>query len=560
MDSSPGSKVLEPLLPAFTNTISPAPTGDKKATPSLLPAFEPLSSSPALPRPSKRPARSGSVASARLKYPTPVPTSSTGILSSSPPRDLHGRPSRAPLPQVQSAAAPERVPLGAVPSVELSENGETLTMGRSGTSSDYQLSNNRLISRVHVRARYVPLTASTDDNPLSAQPARIEIVCTGWNGLKVHCQGRTCELGKGDVFESKAENEDIMLDVQDARVLVRWPRRDPESLANLSDSSWDDSPRPARHNASGVLQSSPLRRSTRIESPVSPTPAGTSSSVGSSNALQILMPGGGGEQEDEEPAVQIYEDASADEQELPRHTTDQAEASFATIAASSFSSELSDPISDDENDPNEENDPIIHSFGPFGANLNNRLASFTTQSPKAPVQTPVGNSSPRRMSSGLGAASRALSAAAQARQVSKSKSATPVQGSPRVAPVEQEEVDLGGVNVPTITNHVINQLAFSRLSSNPLTTIMSNLPTEERKGLSKVALRHIIESAPCVGVIERQGKDAAGKPLESEYYYVPEKDDDEHRRAAVVNDLRKPSLRNCRKHHVQYYWKRPRTP
>lgn len=47
----------------------------------------------------------------------------------------------------------------------------------------------------------------------------------------------------------------------------------------------------------------------------------------------------------------------------------------------------------------------------------------------------------------------------------------------------------------------------------------------------------------------REGKDAAGKALESEFYYLPDLDDDEMRRQAVVNDLRKPGLRNCRKQH-----------
>jgi hypothetical protein len=62
-------------------------------------------------------------------------------------------------------------------------------------------------------------------------------------------------------------------------------------------------------------------------------------------------------------------------------------------------------------------------------------------------------------------------------------------------------------------------------------------------------LRSTIEATPCIGTIARQGKDAAGKALESEYYYMPEHDEDEQRRAAVVDGLRKPSLRNCRKQH-----------
>ncbi|KAI3332495.1 hypothetical protein HD806DRAFT_519219 [Xylariaceae sp. AK1471] len=474
--------------------------GVKRSAPSLLPPFEP-SSSPGLPRPLKRQARDGPNGStAFLKYPTPIPTSSTGILSSSPPRVQSSRPG---LVRTLSTVS-ERAPLSAVPSLELNENGETLFMGRSSNSSHYQLSTNRLVSRIHVKARYIPAVS-----PL--EPNEVEITCNGWNGLKLHCQGRTWDLAKGDTFTSETENADIMIDVQDARVMVHWPKKD---VANLSDSSWDDSPRSRTRpsgSASDLLQSSPLRRQTRIQSPESPTPANKSSS--SLNDILAF--------DDASEPVQIYEDEGADEQELPKPVPD-VDVSFAqTEIFNSFSSDLSDL--DDENDPDEENDPIIHSFGPFGANLSNRLAAFTAESPKQP--------------------SRAVSGHTTAK-----------------ASAEPEEPLNPNIDVAAITNHVVNQLAFSRLSSNPLTAIMNNLPAEEKKDLSKSALRRIMEATKCIGVITRQGKDAAGKALESEYYYIPEHDTDESRRIAVTDGLRKPSLRACRKQHKQYYWKRPKTP
>src|SRR5207247_2354203 len=143
------------------------------------------------------------------------------------------------------------------------------------------------------------------------------------------------------------------------------------------------------------------------------------------------------------------------------------------------------------------------------------------------------------------------------------------------------------IDETAVCNHVVNQLAFSRLSSSPLSLILRSLPEDQRRGLSRERLRRVLEAAPCVGAIPRMGKDAAGKPLEAEYYYMPEADQDEQRRAAVVDGLRKPTLRNCRKQHKvstsqltcspphplrskvpltffhplqQYYWKRPRTP
>ncbi|KAK3899657.1 hypothetical protein C8A05DRAFT_36716 [Staphylotrichum tortipilum] len=522
MDSSPTPvKALEPTLPVAA--------GVKRPAPSLLPAFEPLSSSPGLPRPAKRHANSN----AFLKYPTPVPTSSTGILSSSPPR-LGPRPA----PQRRLSTLSERAPLSSVPSVQLNENGEAILMGRSSSSSHYQLSANRLISRIHVKARYIAAASSLEPN-------KIEILCNGWNGLQLHCQGQTWDLAKGDSFTSETEGAEILINVQDARVFVRWPRRgkDHDALGHLSDSTWDESPRPRAASGGLDLHGSPLRRTTRLTSPESPTPANVSTSRAS---LDSLLPRGGS---DDDAPVEIYEDASADEKSPMRPRPRNATADFLADDADSFSSDLSDPQSeDDENDGNGENDPILHSFGPFGPNVSGRLASFSAFTPprKPAARETLGavlESSPLPASSPLAPADANSPASAA------HSSATPAEVS-----------GLSPEATSAITNHVVNQLAFSRLSSTPLSAIMANLPAEQRKDLARDQLRIVIEAAPCVGIIRRQGKDAAGKPLESEYYYTPELDTDEHRRLAVTDGLRKPSLRNCRKQHKQYYWKRPRTP
>lgn len=573
MDSPLGSKASEPALPQVAGVKRPAPT--------LLPPFEPLSSSPGLPRLIKKirgnPSGLNSQ-NAYAKYPTPVPTSSTGIMSSSPPARVGARPAL----QRTLSTASERTPLCAVPSIELNENGETLLMGRSSNSSHYQLSANRLISRVHAKARYVSAT-----KPL--EPNKVEIVCCGWNGLKLHCQGRTWDLSKGDTFTSETENTELMLDVQDARVRIQWPKKNgADSLATLSDSSWDSprSTRAAGRNNRGVtpgapggsaLQSSPLRRAARIASPESPTPAGIPVSGASLQALLSQHIGSEDEDDDSGAAIQIYEDGSGeDEPDLPKQDAN-AGASFATEMVDSFSSDLSDLHSDDGNDssqnildadddPDEENDPIVHSFGPFGANLSDRLASFTTNSPK------VGRPPLSRIPSADGSITSLGSAAAAAQDsihvnnATSARPTTPAGGGSDCIDLEDakrpsEGVGLGisvvpkspvhismNVDIETVRNHLINQLAFSRLSSSPLSTIMNNLPTEERRDLTNDALRFIIEGTSCVGVIERQGKDAAGKALESEYYYVSDMDADLSRRS-VVDGLRKPSLRNCRKQH-----------
>lgn len=546
----------QPPLPCSTlacSTSTPnSAAGTKRPAPSLLPAFEPLSSSPGLPRPLKR----QNTGHAFLKYPTPVPTSATGILSSSPP----------PRPGLARTTS-ERAPLSAVPAVELPENGELVAMGRSSNSSQFQLSANRLVSRVHVKARYMPAPSPLETN-------KIEIVCNGWNGLKLHCQGRTWELFKGDSFTSETEGTDLLVDVLDARVMIQWPKRGAvtaESLANLSDCSWDDSPPRSQLRRNSLLQSSPLRRNTRITSPESPTPVGN---LASSQRLQAILPAMVGGRDD---GIQIFED----EPELPEPKGDAAAVgvdvgvSMVTNATASFSSELS--YVEDENDADEENDPVVHSFGPFGANITGRLASVSTRSPKVPKpldshRRPHHASSNETLSAADDTPSipsspikkRAAEPKPSALPAAITESREDTSSSPLAAstnpPISREHTPTPSIEVdPAVTNHVVNQLAFSRLASTPLSTIMQNLPNEHKTGLTKDVLRATIEAAPCIGIIPRQGKDAAGKALESEYYYQPDQDDDLQRRS-VVDAMRKPSLRNCRKQHKQYYWKRPKTP
>ena len=179
--------------------------------PSLLPAFEPLSSSPVgLPRPTKR--KFDDLVEARKYYPTPIPTSSTGIFASSSP----ARQTRPGLQRTVSTLS-ERAPLGDVPTLHIPYNGEPVLMGRSSNSSDYQLPGNRHVSRVHVRASYAA--------PDSTCPAgKVEVECLGWNGATVHCRGQVYDLAKGECFSSDKPQAQIMVDVQSTRVMLTWPK------------------------------------------------------------------------------------------------------------------------------------------------------------------------------------------------------------------------------------------------------------------------------------------------------------------------------------------------
>ncbi|KEF57415.1 uncharacterized protein A1O9_05332 [Exophiala aquamarina CBS 119918] len=480
-------------------TASRAPAPKRPAT-SLLPAFEPFSSSPALPRPLKR---NRDAYDEHTTYPTPVPTSSTAILTSSPSRVAQSKPTL----RTSSSTLSERTPLGSLPSIQLHADGKATRMGRSSASCDYQLSANRLISRVHVEACY-----KSTGSRLGRE--FVEITCTGWNGVKIHCKGQVYELKKGETFQTDVRDAEIMLDVHDSRVVLEWPPK-PRLGAISSDEEEEMSPSKRQRvmlRHSTPPSPSPLQSRRHPASPISPSPA-----------VQALLPSSPPLQpcRTQIETVEIYEDPEP-AQEAPEvseftKVSQMTQTSSQNIQNSTISQHTLSDSTEDFSDNDEENDPIIHSFGPFGANLLPRMASFTAGESPNPGH-------------------------ANSIKSSRSSHTEPLQPqqAPANNPITATDFDIQG--------HIINQLAFSRLSSTPLSTILSHLP-QEAGVLSLGDVRRVVSATPCIGEVRREGKDAAGKPLESEFYYLPDLDEDDKRKEAVVMDLRKPGLRACRKQH-----------
>ena len=491
--------------------------------PSLLPAFEPLSSSPALPRAKCAKRKYGDRNADFKHYPTPIPTSSTGILPSSPP-------ARPGLNRNVSAISTleERAPLGAVPAVNVPLSGEPVCIGRSANSSDYQLSANRLISRVHIRALYL---APSSEHPYG----EILIECLGWNGAKVHCKNEIYQLAKGDSFASDRPEAQIIIDVLETRVLVAWPQRD--GGRERSSTGWEEEEesliRNVAENAAEpeIFASSPPLMPGRLQSPVSPSPLRLRNSTEAATFSALDVP-----DIDAADGIQVYEDqdAAEDQQQYPSHQQDMLQQSSNTLLERSpiqlSKSNLSLDF-DEHSDSNEENDPIVHSFYTSGENLLSRFESIKSDSTPAP----------RRDRSHLKA---------------RSSPNSPQQGTSFASSRK--------VQISPIKNHVINQLAYSRIHSMPLSTIFNNLPSEFKNDALSVNIRtdnkltgeelkSILDATPCVGEINREGKDAAGKQLENEFYYVPEMDTDDMRRNAVVDGLGKPGLRAVRKQHKVSY-------
>lgn len=492
--------------------------------PSLLPAFEPLSSSPGgiFPRPSKR-KYDEHVRDDRAYYPTPVPSSSTGILPSSP------------RPQLQRtvSALSERAPLGAVPCLDVPANGEPMLMGRSSNSSDYQLSTSRLISRVHVRATYLP---PADNRP----DGEIMVECLGWNGCKIHYRGQVIDLAKGESFVSSQPTVQIMVDVQDTRVLLSWPRSEVTFDDSSRDSTRSPSPSPSKRRAleRDVLASSPPPMLLKIRSPKSLSPRNLDATTFESTFIAS-------QPSDDCGAVQVYEDDEVSDG-FPRDSTPTSEDKSGSSSAKDFnvagptitreSSSLSEPEELSEHD--EENDPVVLAFGPFGENLLGKFATFTSAaSPDQASGSPRSATNPLRIK-------LVHSAGAQPRTF-------------RESPVK---------------NHIINQLAYSRIHSLPLSTIFSNVPSEMKRpkvavdqadsahklqpSMTRIEMKALMSKIPCIGHINREGKDAAGQPLEDEFYYLPDLDEDEPRKNAV--SVGRPPMRSVRKQHKQYFWKKPR--
>ena len=395
-------------------------------------------------------------------------------------------------------------------------------MGRSSNSSHYQLSTHKQISRIHVRAIYI--AAEPPDS------AKVRVECLGWNGVKVHCQGKPFELAKGDTFTSETEHADIMVDVQDARVLLKWPKHEKRiSTPTDSDSLWDsehssDPATAAVHNRPPYT--SPLGQQARLQSPISPSPA--------VQATHVPLPLSSAYTNSNPPIavpVKVYEDEPAvDAPEDSQKATQSTQ--FASQPLGNALQELQTSPLPNFSDNDEENDPIITSFGPYGANLGARMESFTT------------NASPRR----------------NPLEPLKEESISPQRrGQPTLSPKRRRRNPDRDVSDSVhhkreqqgkgpISNHIINQLAYSRLSSTPLSTLMQSLPLHLKAELDVDRLRSILECIQCVGEVPREGKDAAGKQLESEYYYIPEGDLDEARRE-MVEGLGGRGLRNCRKSH-----------
>lgn len=113
-----------------------------------------------------------------------------------------------------------------------------------------------------------------------------------------------------------------------------------------------------------------------------------------------------------------------------------------------------------------------------------------------------------------------------------------------------------GIRCKELQHVLANHLAFANVQQTPLCHLQQ--VNSKTSLLSRSELRALLKNERCIGVIHREGKDAAGKPLDEEYYYDLENDPDTERRN-LVTALKggRSGLRACRRTHKQYFWKKP---
>ncbi|EGW35124.1 uncharacterized protein SPAPADRAFT_58310 [Spathaspora passalidarum NRRL Y-27907] len=194
---------------------------------------------------------------------------------------------------------------------------------------------------------------------------------------------------------------------------------------------------------------------------------------------------------------------------------------------------------------------------PFKIFEANESVKIAEQSSQSLTNTPTPRTSTDTLKSALKDTTNTVKRKAKSEEpeskLKKKKKSRPSTPAPEQAP--KEFTPVLPENIDEINNILINHLAFSRLNSTPASFLNSFSVITSKLTLSQI--RQILHDIPCIGVIYRQGKDAAGKPLEEEYYYISENDTDEARKQMVANVKGHGGLRACRRTHKQYYWKKP---
>lgn len=517
-----------PRAKETTCTVTPEYNG-LNGSGSLLPAFEPMCakdeplkihedppSSPIAPLSRVHP-------SMNVFYPTPAPSSSLGNTFSSPgpyypPNSAHDKPAPGAF---EVRRFDIRSPLSTVTLVRVPKSGRSITIGRSSKRCDVTVDkSNRKVSRAHLRVRY------------DQQADLVVIDCLGDNGIIVHVpeykeplipSGEQAVISQTEYPVIKKQTilieyvPGISVDVVGERALLELAE------TPLSEDTEDEQPRRVdafnelKQESAEVSNEPPLSKETAriVEEPVS---AVEESRPALDEVTNNTMTGVAMERSDTvSPSLKEKNISHQRTQSLP-------------VAESPGSPKLkvANPVEKESTtaDKQPAGGSIEQSAKPTP--VKKRKLDMVSEDRKENIQHPVKQ---------------------------KSRLSAPHPEQPLRSETPEQDAAMTHEDISQIKHLATNQLAFSRLSSTPLSIIQKTNPI--LGNVSKHQLREALEQVACLGVIHRQGTDASGIPLEEEYYYIPEQDDDVHRRAMVEQSRGHGGLRACRKTHKQYYWKKP---
>jgi len=125
---------------------------------------------------------------------------------------------------------------------------------------------------------------------------------------------------------------------------------------------------------------------------------------------------------------------------------------------------------------------------------------------------------------------------------------------------DEQELEIDEAGKEELRGFLVQTLAMSRVASMPATCILKEVLQDQpqlaaqrsRKAWLKLVKR-TLRSSVVFGRIDRNGYDADDKPLECQWFYLPDKDDDRDR-AALLKEMM-PKKRSETRKHKQYYYR-----
>ncbi|KAH3681907.1 hypothetical protein WICPIJ_007127 [Wickerhamomyces pijperi] len=503
-------------------------------------------------------------------YPTPNPSSSLGIRSSSPVREQQTQQQEQEQEQEQPQSRKEVIikertdfhpETSKLPLIVKLTSSERVSLGRS-THCDYFI-RSKFASRNHLNLRY------------DIQSNELTLLCTGFNGaivkFKDTAYGYIKEVGQNKYYFNKLEYSpkdderfteismfkgeqliipymtDLSLDIKGYQIKILNFVNNTDKL--VDDSETEDelpilnnsrltsiSPQIARSQqipASSPPKQVEMEEKANISFPSSPALKEVKSTKPTKESINSLE-----KCKSLEPSTLSQQNAPALQRSKSTDTLKKANLISKIL---SFTDETPDTLTEKSQEKSKKNDVAEQSHkDPLQqvseSTLNSQIKSHERRRKLSPGNSPIKK---------------------KPMKIEEPAVVKAVVEKPKKFDLSKIDEILTGIqDLESIKNVLINHLSFSRLLQTPLNQLQSI--SHSTSDLSRNQLRAVLHSIQCIGVIYRTGKDAAGKQLEEEYYYDVEKDDDMDRKA-LISSLKgsRVGLRSCRKTHKQYFWKKP---